>query len=143
LAIEALGPYEELIDANSLGQTPARPRRSPTIKLRQYLKLIEIEERLWKLLETMERPEPRKSEQTLTAEEAEAVVRALAEVRHGLPKRSLSQEQTYRSVRRAWSSDCSKRKNADRGGTRICTSRLTGYVWTYSLPSKSHPRFGR
>lgn len=95
LAIAALEPYEQLIDANSLGGTPARPGRSPKIKIREYLKLIEIEEKLWKLLDTMQPAEPRKSEPNLTAEEIEAMMRALTEVRHGLPKHSLRQEQTY------------------------------------------------
>jgi hypothetical protein len=81
----ALDRYDLLVDPHNPRLTPAQRRRATVPTVRDFLKIIEIEERLWKQLEAATPAEPERSKQTYTAEELDAMMRALAEVRHGLP----------------------------------------------------------
>lgn len=74
-----------LIDPNSPDVTPAQRERATKMNVRDFLRIITIEERLIKQLEEMKPAEPERLKREYTDEELDAMMRALAEVRYGLP----------------------------------------------------------
>lgn len=74
-----------LTDPSNPNVTPAQRERATTPTVREFLRIITIEERLIKQLEEMKPAEPERLEQEYTDEELDAMMRALAEVRYGLP----------------------------------------------------------
>jgi hypothetical protein len=79
--------YYWLIDPDNPNVTPAQRERATKMNVRDFLRVLKIEERLIKRLEEMKPAEPARPKQEYTAEELDAMMRALAEVRYGLPPR--------------------------------------------------------
>jgi hypothetical protein len=81
-----------LLDPNNPNLTPAQRRRATRVTISDYVKILKMENELYKRLERFEAMRsavPETPTRTYTAQELDAMMRALAEVRHGLPPRRL------------------------------------------------------
>lgn len=84
----ALERYCWLIDPDNPSVSPAKRKRATDMRVTGFLKLLEVERHYIALLNTLERDPQAETKQTYTEEEQTAMMRALAEVRHGLPRSS-------------------------------------------------------
>jgi hypothetical protein len=88
-AIErALERYYWIIDPDNPSVSLAKRKRATDMRVTDFLKLLEVERHYVALLNTLERAPKAEAKQTYTEEEQTAMMRALAEVRHGLPRSS-------------------------------------------------------
>jgi hypothetical protein len=79
-----------LLDPNNPNLTPAQRRRAMHPTIPDYLTLLKLENELYKRLERFEAMRsavPETPTTSYTRQELDAMMRALAEVRHGLPPR--------------------------------------------------------
>jgi hypothetical protein len=79
-----------LLDPNNPNVTPAQRKRAMNMTVSDYLKVLKMENELYKRLERFEAlrsATPETPTRTYAAQEIDAMMRALAEVRHGLPPR--------------------------------------------------------
>jgi hypothetical protein len=80
--------YDWLLDPDNPDLTPAQRRRATHITVSDYVKVLKVEMELYKRLERSEAKRAAASERptnSYTTQELNAMMRALAEVRHGLP----------------------------------------------------------
>jgi hypothetical protein len=80
--------YDWLLDPNNPNLTPAQRRRATRISVSDYVRLLKMENELYKRLERFEAKrwaDPEKPATSYTPQELDAMMRALAEVRYGLP----------------------------------------------------------
>jgi hypothetical protein len=78
------------LDPNNPNLTPAQRTRATRVTVSDYVKVLRIENELYKRLErfeVMRSAAPETPTTTYTAREIDAMMRALAEVRYGLPPR--------------------------------------------------------
>ena len=81
--------YDWLLDPNNPNLTPAQRTRVTRVTVCDYVRLLKIENELYKRLERFEATrssDPDEPAASYTPQELEAMMRALAEVRHGLPR---------------------------------------------------------
>jgi hypothetical protein len=79
-----------LVDPNNPNVTPAQRKRAMHMTVSDYVKVLKMEMELYKHLERFEARRsatPETPTRTYTAQEIDAMMRALAEVRQGLPPR--------------------------------------------------------
>jgi hypothetical protein len=79
-----------LLDPNNPNLTPAQRRRATRVTVSDYVEILKVENELYKRLERFEAirsAAPETPTRPYTAQEIDAMMRALAEVRHGLPPR--------------------------------------------------------
>lgn len=79
-----------LLDPNNPSLTPAQRRRATHPTVSDYIRLLKMEDQLYKRLERFEAMRsavPETPTRSYTAQEIDAMMRALAEVRYGLPPR--------------------------------------------------------
>jgi hypothetical protein len=75
-----------LLDPNDPNLTAAERKRALKPTLRDFLKLLRAEQLVWSTgMATSSITKPQAAEERYTDEELEAMLRALAQVRHGLP----------------------------------------------------------
>jgi hypothetical protein len=82
--------YDWLLDPNNPNVTPAQRKRAMHMTVSDYVKVLRMEMELYKHLERFEARRsaaPETPTRSYTAQEIDAMMRALAEVRHGLPPR--------------------------------------------------------
>lgn len=82
--------YHWLLDPNNPNLTPAQRRRATRITVSDYVKILKMEDALYKRLErfeAMKAAAPETPTRPYTPQELDAMTRALAEVRYGLPPR--------------------------------------------------------
>jgi Zn-dependent oligopeptidase len=80
--------YTWLLDPNNPNLTPAQRKRAMHPTVSDYVKVLKMEMELYKRLERSETKRAAASERptnSYTTQELNAMMRALAEVRHGLP----------------------------------------------------------
>lgn len=80
--------HDCLLDPSNPMLRPAQRRRATRVTVSDYVRLLKMEDELYKRLERFETigsAEPEKPTNSYTPQELEAMMRALAEVRHGLP----------------------------------------------------------
>ena len=80
--------YYWILDPSNPNLTPAQRRRATRVTVSDYVRLFKIEAELYKHLKRFaakRSADPEKPTASYTPQELEAMMRALAEVRHGLP----------------------------------------------------------
>jgi hypothetical protein len=92
--------YELLLGPNNPNLTPLQRKRAMHMTVSEYVKVLKIEMELYKHLERFEgrrSATPETPTRTYTAQEIDAMMRALAEVRHALPPRRSDPRRQARS----------------------------------------------
>ena len=79
--------YDLLLDPNNPSLTPAQRRRATRVTVSDYVKVLKMENELYKRLDRFEARsgDPEKPTSSYTDEELQVMISALAQYRHGLP----------------------------------------------------------